>query len=833
MKGKWKYFLFVVCILFVCSVSAQTVRVSGKVIDADTGDALPYVNIIFIGTTDGGISDVDGNFHIVSSANPDSISVSFVGYQKENIAIKNNVVSNLKIKLKSEGYRLGEVIIRAGEDPALILLELIKEKRKNNKLKFLDYYSYDVYNKLEFDLNNLNENFGDAALLKPFSFLKEYIDTADISGKAYLPFFISEAFSQVYYSNKSDKLQEFIRASRVSGIENESLTRYTGEMYQDVDIYAHVINVFGRGFISPIGRMGKSYYNYDLTDTAWQDNRWCYKLEFKPKRKHEPTLEGHVWVNDTSFAVKSFKISLSETATINFVDTLVAEKHFIEVADSTWMIQYDNIFVDFNVLDSTEGFFGRKTTYYSNHKINDDVDKSVLDKKYVTNLIVDDDPNSQEEDYWDDRRPTKLTEQEKEIYLMVDTVKQVKAFTRWEKIITMLVSGYYPSGLFEIGPVFSFISSNPVEGNRLRLGLRTSNKFSEKIMLGGYGAYGFSDKEWKYGGKVSYMFNTLPRRAIHFNMAHDYIQVGSGLNAMQSDNLLATMLRRPGVIHLHFADQWEVLYEHEFFEGFSAYAGMKTQRIFSPPTNEFYVHQTGNSLRSDRFVKIDWMQNSEIKLGFHYAKDEKFMRGKFEQVSVGTKKPVINIDFAYAPKNFLSNSNEYIKLTLNYKHRIQLYPFGELHYAIEAGKIQGKAYYPFLMVHQGNQSFAFYDFSFNLMNYYEFVSDQYVSLYTEQHFEGFLFNHIPVMRRLHWREHLGFRATYGTLSSKNRDLMFYPEFVNDFQTEKGKGLPYMEANIGVSNIFKVLRLDAVWRLSHLKNDNIYPFAIVARLQFNF
>ncbi|MEA1874121.1 MAG: DUF5686 family protein [Bacteroidota bacterium] len=831
-----KYGLLAFCLfacLFLNTSFAQSIRVSGTITDAQTKEILPYVNLHFSGTDVGGISDANGAFYLRSNRMTDSLFVSFIGYETQRIPITSAYMPNLEIELQPSVMKLGEVIIRAGQDPAMILLELIREKREDNKLRFLDHYSYSVYNKLQFDLNNLQGNFGDAALLKPFEFLNDYIDTVEVSGKAYLPFFISETVSERYHSNKSGQELEVIRANNISGINNESLRRYTGDMYQDVNIYDNVISVLGKGFISPIGRMGKSYYNYVLSDTLWQEDRWCYKLEFVPKRKYESTIEGYVYVNDTSFAVKSFRISLSQTASINFVDSLIAEKRFVEIADSVWMISYDNLFIDFNIFESAEGFFGRKTSHYSNHKINQEVDTIIFHEKHPTNLVYKTDSLSDTDDYWNAQRPEDLSERERAIYIMVDTVTEIKAFQQWERIITMLVTGYYVTGLVELGPVFSFISSNPVEGNRLRFGLRTSNEFSRKVLFESYGAYGFGDEKWKYGGGSSYMFNTLPRRALHFHFAHDYMQMGSGLNALRTDNLLGTMLRRPGIIHLHFADQYELLYEHEFVEGFSVFLGLQTERIISPPTSNFYLFQQGDIQRSPRYDLTEQIQNSELVFGLHYAKDEKFIRGSFEQVSLGTKKPIINLRIVYSPEGFLANPHEFIKTLINYKHKLLLYPLGELHYAFEAGKVFGKAYYPFLFVHQGNQSFAFSDFAFNLMNYYEFVSDEYLSFYAEQKFEGFFLNHIPVMRRLQWREHIGFRASFGNLSSENRMLMFYPYFINDFYTESGDPLPYMETNIGISNIFKVLRLDAVWRLSHLKNADIYPFAITAKLHIDF
>lgn len=830
--NRWRLHIAILCMCFTGHAFSQNSEVNGRITDAESGEALAYVNIHFQHTQVGTTTDESGWFELKADVKADTLVISYIGYETRKIYLPRGRSENLRIKLQPKGYQLDEVVILPGENPAHVLLRKVWEHKDKNAPKNLDYYSYDVYNKLEFDLNNLTQDFDESRLLKPFAFLEEYVDTADLNGKSYLPFFLSETMSTIYYSGKKDEEIEKITANKISGITNESLKQFTGDMYQDVNIYDNVVEIFEKGFVSPIGRMGKMYYKYYLTDSAFIDNNWCYKLQFTPRRKHELTFEGEVWIHDTTYAVKAFDVNITETANINFIDEIRSSQAFTRVDDSTWMLSYDKLIVDFNLLKRSEGFYGRKTSYYRNHRINEAVDKRIFSQSHPSNLIYAAD-TVRDDLYWEERRPVALQKREQDIYFLVDTVQEVPAFKTWEDIVTTLATGYYKLGPIEIGPYYTFYSGNPEEGTRFKFGMRTSNDFSERLMLEAFAAYGLTDKELKYGGGARYMFSTLPRRSAGLYYTRDYYEMLGKVNALQTDNILSTLLRRDDELRLSMKQQWQAFYEYEWEEGISNTLSLYHQRIFPPKSANYFVKNENPQLRDLVYRHENSLYTSEIRLNMRIAKGEKFLRGKFERISLGTNKPVFNIDMAYAPERFLGNKYSYFNLNFSMKDKIRMYPLGELRYTLQTGKIWGAAPYPFLHVPQGNQSYAFYDYAFNLMSYYEFVSDQYVSLMAEQHFHGFFLNHIPLMRKLKWREHIGFRTIYGSRNSCNSDLMIYPEFVHSFNNQSGDKMPYMEVNAGISNIFKVLRLDAVWRLSHTYYDNVPKFGVMAKLEVNF
>ena len=118
------------------------------------------------------------------------------------------------------------------------------------------------------------------------------------------------------------------------------------------------------------------------------------------------------------------------------------------------------------------------------------------------------------------------------------------------------------------------------------------------------------------------------------------------------------------------------------------------------------------------------------------------------------------------------------------------------------------------------------------MNYYEFVSDKYVNFFYTHHFDGLFLNRIPLMRRLKWRETASFRGIFGSLSPANRVYNnIYPS--NASGTLYPLTKPYYEASVGLENIFKVITVDAVWRLSYLNHPGISKFSIMGTMEIQF
>lgn len=816
----YKYYFLLFFFLSCLPGMAQKTIITGKVLDAETNEAIPFVNIGFQHSLIGTISETDGSFYLATPKATDTLLVSSVGYEMQRIHITKGITQNLEIKLQPKSIALDAVVVKPGENPAFEILRRINDHKKQNNPEKLSNYQYNAYTKLRLDLNNIDENFKDSRLIKDFSFVFDYMDSSEVFNKNYLPLLITETVSKVYRSKNPPVNREVIEAFKISGIENKTVSQFTGKMYQSLNIYDDFILFFDPGFVSPIAGVGRMYYKYFLEDSAFIDGSWCRKISFRPKRKQERTFHGFFWVADTSYAIKKVQLRVSSDVNLNLLKDMIATYEYDKINDTTWFLTNEDLIIDFNIAEKSYGFFGRKTAVYDSIILGEQVPEPV--KKMTTDTYIEEDKVDKSDEFWEQNRKTELSGEDHKIYTMVDSIKKVPMFKTLNTVVNMLTNYYIVTGPIELGPYYTTYSSNVIEGPRVRLGGRTSNKFSTKIMPGGHIAYGFKDKEFKYGLFTTYMFNTNPRRTTTVSYYHDIRQLGKSENAFLDDNYLTSILRRNPNYKLTMVDQFTAFYEHEWALGFSNTFKFYHQTVFATD----YVPFEQVNMAFDT-ISVSSITSSEITLSTHFAYREKFLWGKFERRSMGSQYPTLDLDLTFGPKGVWGSDYEYYKIRLKISDKLETNPFGYLKYRITAGKIFGTLPYPLLKLHEGNETYAYDPLSFNMMNYYEFVSDEYVSLFAEQHFQGLFLNKIPLLRRLHWREVVGCNILYGNLSEKNKSVMMFPEGLSELS------VPYYEAGAGIENIFKLFRIDALWRFSYLDHPHTSPFGIRASMQLTF
>lgn len=815
-----KRLLTVSFIAFFCSNFAlgqgQITKIRGKVFDAQTNEPLPYVNVTFKNTTQGTITSEKGEFFLESRTATDTLIVSFVGYKPAMLRVKKGVYQEVSVNLEPEAIELEAVVVKPGESQAnRIIRNIIANKDKNNPANFS--YSCKNYNKIQVDINNIDEDIKKRKVFNQFQFIWDYVDTNAVTGKTYLPIFITESLSDYYYRANPKMEKEIIRATKMSGVNNESVAQFTGKIYQSVNIYDNYINIFDQGLVSPISNSGMLFYKYILLDSMYIDNRWCYQISFRPRRKMEPTFTGDFWVNDSTWAIVKAQIRLSDMVNLNFVNDMVATAEFMPLNDTLWFPKQMTLFVDFNLTDKTTGFFGHKTISYSDVKLNADFPKEIAEMP--TNLKVEEGALDQKDEFWNQARPFELTPREAGIYQMVDSIQQVPMYKTFIDIIDMFVNYYYTVGYWEIGPYYQTYSFNEIEGNRFKVSGRTSNKFSKKIMFDAFLAYGDKDERFKWGLGSLYMINKNPREAVGVSYRSDIEQLGQSPYALTEDNILTSFLRRNPNNKLTLVKDFTAYYEKEWFVGLSNKLTFSHRTIYPTEFIPFTPVLGGNDLKS--------ITNATFTLNTRWIKDERYVSGEFEKVSLGSNWPEVNFDITRSIKGFAGSDYDFWKLHLNYYHKFNVNPIGYARFILDAGKIFGKVPYPLLQLHEGNETYAFDRYAFNMMNYYEFASDQYVSLYYEHHFQGIFLNHFPILRRLKWREVATAKYLIGSISNQNMQVLQFPAGLGEVSK------PYMEVSVGVENIFKVIRVDALWRLTHLDNPNIQPFGVRVGLQIIF
>ncbi|MEN9002434.1 MAG: DUF5686 family protein [Flavobacteriales bacterium] len=819
-------------IFFFCSqlVLGQKTTVAGTVIDEVTKETIPFATVSFKGTKTGTTTDLNGKYSLTSYYTSDTLLVTFLGYKPFTAFVKKDVSQTIDVALSSSDMMLKEFEIvgsKKDENPAhAIIKQMIANKKINNKVK-LDAYEYEVYNKIEFDVNNLDEKFMNKRIFRKFDFIFDMIDSTD--EKPYLPIFIIESLSDYYYSRKPKHKKEIIKATKVSGPKNESISQFLGDMYQNSNIYDNTINIFGRRFISPTNNMMLLHYKTYLTDSAFIDNSWCYKIEFIPRRKSDLAFTGEMWINDTTYAIKVIEAEISESANINFINSYKLKQTFSQVENEVWMMVLDETIADINPLesDNQKGFYGRKTTSYKDFVIN----KPREEKFYIEgkNIDVEKGAQYQTAEFWDEKRHVKLSEKENKIYKMIDTVKDLPVIKTYIDVIKTLTSGYKILGPIELGPYYSLYSHNPMEGNRLSLGIRTSIDFSTRVLFSGHAAYGFLDKKWKY--ELGTMFfatkEKSPRRIFNINYLNEVKQFDRNLFDPYRQSLISSFLRRNPYNKLLNIEGARVEYYHEWFEGLANSISIESYNM-ETLGDELKFQKTNGQVISS----LNSIQNTQVSLGMRFAKDEKFVSGEFNRISLGSKSPIISLDLDIGIKGFLKSNYNYQKLKLNVTDRLFFGYFGTFNYSIEAGKMWGSVPYPFLFVHQGNETWGYSSADYNAMNIGEFMSDEYVSLTIDHHFGGIFLNRIPLLRKLKWREVANAKIVYGRLSDRHSTVMDLPSFSSSLRDK-----PYAEVSAGIENIFKIIRIDALWRLTYLDNNvpnaSVLRFGLRGKLQFRF
>ncbi len=829
-KGLWLFFLVVCC----STVSwAQPSKVRGQVIDEDTKEPLPFVSVVFVGTTTGTSTDFEGNYFLETREEVDSILVSFIGYQPKKIAVNKNDFKTINVSLKEESFEIEEVLITPGENPAHRIVRGIIANKENNNPNKNNSYQYESYTKMELDLTNISEEFQNKKILKNFKFVFDYVDTSAVTGKAYLPFLISETLSDFYHSKNPKIRREVIKASKISGFDgdNTSIAQLTGRIQQDFNIYDNFIQLFGQGFVSPTHPQALAFYRFYLIDSADHKGLYSYHLSFKPRRTQEAAFTGDFWISAEDFAVVEAKLRVANDVNVNWVNDVLLTDEFQKI-EETWFWKKQHMLVDFTLTekDSTKqkGFLGKRTVHYNKIELNQPPPDRI--QKMYSDINVSTEALEKDEAFWEENRPFHLSEQERNIYSMVDSIKNVPLYRTIVDIVSAALTGYYDAGKVEIGPYYKSLSFNDIEGVRFQLGGRTTSDFHKKWQLHGYGAYGTDDEEWKYKFGVNYRIsekNDLWEMA-GFHYMSDVDQLGNSENAFAQGNILASLLARNPTNKLTLIDEAEIYYEKEWIKGFSN----KIKGRYRQITSTDFVPFQPSSNRSN--ITGGKLKTGDVVLNTRWAPREAVLNGTFSQMHLGSKYPIFNLNVTLGLKALNGDFN-YQKVDFSYEHTIPVNPIGKLYYIATAGKIFGDVPFPLLHLHEGNETYGFDPYSYNLMNYYEFASDQYGSLYAEHHFMGFFLNKIPLLRKLKWRTVASGKALWGSLRDSNdgslNDTHAIYLFPSGLSELKG---PYFEAGVGIENIFKMIRVDAIWRLSELDSEQkIDKFGIRVGLQLTF
>ena len=826
-------FLFLISCLFTNLVEAQETIVRGKITDANSGDPIPYVNVIFQGTTVGVTSDFDGNYELKTSTPTDTIVVSYIGYKVKKKVITKGITQTVNLQIEEDITKLQEVVFLAGENPAFdVLRNVVRNKNKNDKRK-LTAYEYDTYTKIEIDVDNLSDKFRERKMVKKITQVLDSIERiAGEDGKPILPLFITESVSKVYYRDNPSLKYENILRSKINGVgveDGTTVTQLVGSSFQEYNFYQNWLNILAKDFVSPIADGWRLYYEYDLMDSLYVGDDYCYRLDFFPKSPQDLAFTGSMWITKNEFALKQIDVSIGKQANLNFIEKIKIQQELEPTVEGAWLPVKNRVLVDVSEVTGTSASMLAK--FYTSNK-NFTINKPHPPSFYEIPIVMAEDARvNEEEEAWDSLRHEPLTQTEKNVYKMIDTLQNIPVVKTYTDIIKIAIGGYYDVGKVDLGPYVAMFAINDIEGVRIQPGFRTNEKFSKKWVLAGQVGYGFKDERIKYLASVQNIMSRRRWTTLTIRARSDVSRVGIDEESA-GDNFLLLASQRFGVFRRgYYFNEGRIDFKRELFKGFTQRIGFRYY-TFEPAFNFAYYDtpdDVPNSSIHENFETAEFIFESR------YARDELFIQSDNDRLSLGTIRwPIITIRYTKGVKGLLNSNFEYDKVRLSIYRRLRFGPLGAGYLNLTAEKVFGTLPYPLLSLHLGNQSPLYTSVTYNFMNYGEFISDQFASLQYQHHFEGFLLNKIPLMRKLKWRLLGTANVIYGSMSQANKDIIapitLEGEPTLEFQSFE-KNRPYVELGYGVENIFKFFRVDFVHRLSYLQNPDIRTFAVLFSFQF--
>jgi hypothetical protein len=831
---EFKYPILVLLLSFALPLAsdAQTI-VKGKVSDANSGDPIPFANVIFKGTTIGTTTDFDGNFSIKTADPVDSVVVSYLGYNTRTKKIESNKVQTLNFQLEEVATSLQEVVFDAGENPAFdILRNVVRNKDKNDKRR-LTGYEYDTYTKIEIDVDNITEKFKKRKVIKKITQVLDSVQRiAGEDGKPILPLFISESISRYYYRTSPQLRFEKILKSKINGvgIEDGSLvTQFIGTSFQEYNFYQNWLNIVNKEFVSPIADGWRLYYNYDLTDSVYIGDDFCYRLDFFPKSPQDLAFTGTIWITKKEHALRQIDALVGKQANLNFIEKIKIQQELERSTEGAWIPVKNRVLID--VSELTNFSAGMLAKFYTSNKnviVNQPYDPSFYEHPIV---MAEDARQFEKEEYWDTLRHEPLSDTEKNVYKMIDTLQSIPVVKTYTDILKIVVNGYYKAGKFNLGPYISLFAVNNIEGLRLQGGFKTNIDFSKKWIVGGSIGYGFADDKIKYSGFVQNILSRERWTTMSFRVRSDLGRVGIDDESL-ADNYLFLAAQRFGVFRRgYYFDESRFNFQRELRKGFTQRVAFR-YATFKPLFNFGYYQQPEDTTSPI----LETYQNAELIVESRYARDELFILNDNERLSLGTSRwPVITLRYTHGFKGIMGSDFDYDKLRLSVLKRIRFGPLGLGYLNLTGEYVFNDLPYPLLSLHLGNQTPVFAQVTYNLMDYGEFMSDRFVSLQYQHHFEGFLLNRIPLMRKLKWRLVGTSNVIYGGMKESNRELISKTTVDGQETLPIGfldSGKPYVELGYGVENIFKFFRVDFIHRLSYLDKPEARKFGIFFSFQFN-
>lgn len=818
------------------------------VVDWQTGDSIPYANALYRNLKLGASSDADGHFSIARKVG-EQLTITAVGYKPRHIKITAHTSRELKVTLIADSKQLQGIVVKAKrrhkysrkDNPSVELMRRVIAAKKQTHLENHDYYQYDKYQKVTMAINNLTPDELEGSMFKKAPWLLDQVETCPYNNKLILPISVDETLTQHLYRKSPRDEKDIVLGQSTKGISKliqtgEALNTIVKDLFKDINLYDDHIDLLQKRFPSPIGSTAISFYHFYIDDTVYVNQDQCIRLQFMPANQQDFGFRGELYVlNDSSLHVKKCDMQLPANTGVNFVDAMKFQQEFTKLSNGEWALTTDNMIAELKLTDLLQRAIVIRTTGMTNYAFAPIEDKQFKGK---AKIIYDTNAKMRDNEFWAAHRTTQLTKSEAGMDSFIKRMASTKHF-KWVIFASKaLIENFIETGSedkpskFDIGPVNTFISKNFIDGIRLRASARTTAKLNPHWFFEGYYAYGTKSHRSYYDAKVTYSFNKpeyqpieFPVRTISFESTSDVESPSDKYLKHNKDNIFMTF-RPVKVEQMYFVNRQKINFNWETDYGLATSLELRTES--NRPTGKLVYEKMDGTL-------IDKLRVSEVSLGFNYRPGQSYVNSKQKRMTVNLDAPEFNVKHTMGIKHFLGGDFNSNLTEVSIYKRFWLGSWGHIDTRVQGGAQWNKVPFQFLITPPVNTSYFEHQGTFNLMKGLEFFNDRYAQFNLAWDLEGKIFNRLPLIKKLKWREYVAFKGMWGHLTDKNNPYL--PQNANDTElykfpvdTRVMTRDPYMEFVVGVHNIFKCLEVDYVRRLTYTNAPGISKNGI--RFGFN-
>jgi hypothetical protein len=835
MTIKRSFFAFL-CLLSAIVMHAQ--KIQGVVTDAETGDSIPMASVVYQGHHVAVISDVNGHYTIDRHEGW-NITFSAVGYKSRLVAVTSKTKSRLNIKLTPDKQELGEVTVKAKRqrysrknNPAVELMRRVVAAKKKTDLTLNDYYQYNKYEKITLSLNDLKPEQLETGPFKRHPWLVEQVEVSPATGKMILPVSVDETVSKKIYRRDPRSEKTIIMGQTSKGVNDlfqtgDIINTVVKDVFTDIDLYQDHIRLLQYPFISPISNEGINFYRYYIEDTLKIERDSCIHLQFLPNNQHDMGFRGDLYIlKDSSLHVRRCVMTIPRQSNVNFVENVKILQEYAQLPDGQWVLSKDDMTTDLSLVSFMRSATVTRTTCLTDYSF-DPLPNKLF--KGMTKEVTEADAQMRDEEFWQQYRQVELTKSESSMDKFVHRIENVKGM----KYVIFVLKALFENSIetstpnyVDICPVNTILSHNYVDGWRSRLSLKTTANLNKHFFLSGYYGHGWGSRKDYYMAELTYSLNAkkympheFQRRTMTIQISKDVCSPGDRFMDTDKDNFMVA-LKWAKTDKMMFYNRQQVTFEYETDWGLKATVSGKREENEACGQMTFRTLDQPAPVEFRRTGNGEFMHTTEVSARLRYAPGETYINNKLRRRVINFDAPVFSISHTMGFNGVLGGQYNYNYTEAHIYKRFWLSSWGKLDIDLKTGIQWNKVPYPLLIHPAANQSYIIAPETFNLINTMEFLNDRFASFMVSWDLNGKLFNRIPLIKKLHWREYIGFRMLWGTLTDKNNPyldqnrgssrLMYFPEGCHVMDPDR----PYSELVIGVHNIFKFFHVEYVRRLSY-------------------